>query len=429
MKKLKIGHIEVSELALGGGKLVDMPIEEGKILVREALKLGINCFDGHHRYGNANEIFGSFTNTVKMCKISAYNLSERAELIKTNIIALGQIDIFWVSDLDNEDLYESGEKIYNEIKTDFPLVGITTENPQLAMRFMKEHPECLIFIIPVFIGQTVDTKNFIDEAHRREKKIFGIKPFDDGRALKNYTIEQCLRYVKNQKVDVIIMGTTKVEHLKEDIGTYDRRIQGSFLGYNKEYPIFQNDLTISSTHFRGLAYFALPRIGIKKGKLLEIGCSTGRLVKGFRKNGFDAYGVDISPAGISMAPKEVKSYLTVADIQDGIPFEDKSFDIVIGFDIMEHLFPSKLDKVIKEIFRVCKKYILLRIPDKGSDGADYFIEEDSQFEHQIILPREWCIGKFKKHGKFKIHAFPFHPLGVEPWWLIDEINLWFELEE
>ncbi len=45
-----------------------------------------------------------------------------------------------------------------------------------------------------------------------------------------------------------------------------------------------------------------------------------------------------------------------------IPFEDKSFDVVISVDMLEHLPSTQRKKAIAEILRVTKKEIILAVP-------------------------------------------------------------------
>src|SRR3990167_5588400 len=108
-----------------------MSIADGKKLIDSAIDLGINVVDGHHRYGNAEQIYSYFPNLIKMTKVSAYKDNWR-ELVENSKKVLGRIDIMWVSDLDDITLYERGKKIYQELKDEFPLLGITTENSLLA---------------------------------------------------------------------------------------------------------------------------------------------------------------------------------------------------------------------------------------------------------------------------------------------------------
>ena len=228
MRTLKIDGLEVSRICLGGGKMVDMDIETGKSLVRKAMELGINIFDCHHRYGNCEKIVGQFDNIVKMTKISAYRFEERYKLLEASIQKLGKIDILIISDLDNNELYTYGEDMFNEfyrqgIYFNNPMacvmMGITTEDPTLAYRFMNSHPECDIFLVPVYIGSKDMTK-FIKDAQDRGKIVFAIKTMCDGLSLKDHTVQECSDFVKSINLDVVVVGTSNLSHLEELVNIY-----------------------------------------------------------------------------------------------------------------------------------------------------------------------------------------------------------------
>ena len=219
MQKIKIGDLKVSKICLGGGKFVDMSIDEGKKLVNSAIDLGINIVDGHHRYGNAEEIYSHFPNLVRMTKVSAYKDNWR-ELVENSKKVLGRIDIMWVSDLDDITLYERGKKIYDELKSEFPFIGITTESPRILCKFWQEHSECKLFMVPVFIGMSVDMMAMIEVIRRKGGFIFGIKTFLDGELLKKYSIKTCLEFVKNVNPDIVVVGTSNQHHLKEIVETW-----------------------------------------------------------------------------------------------------------------------------------------------------------------------------------------------------------------
>lgn len=92
-----------------------------------------------------------------------------------------------------------------------------------------------------------------------------------------------------------------------------------------------------------------------KIKILELGCANGKDAVQFLDNSnlFDITGVDIKDYGIS----QDNFTFVQADAAD-LPFEDKSFDVVISIGLLEHIEPmEKLSSMIKEIDRVGKSYV------------------------------------------------------------------------
>lgn len=72
-----------------------------------------------------------------------------------------------------------------------------------------------------------------------------------------------------------------------------------------------------------------------KGRLLDIGCGRGDMLKAFAACGFDVAGLDISTA----TPQLCQPHLTmVADLErDQLPFPPGSFDCVFSKSVIEHV--------------------------------------------------------------------------------------------
>jgi len=95
-------------------------------------------------------------------------------------------------------------------------------------------------------------------------------------------------------------------------------------------------------------------------KVLDVGCGIGRLVFWLRKLGVESYGIDFSQTAYSLVSKKIRRYIKVADAKK-IPFPDNYFDLVLSFDLLQHVDRNDLRNVIKETIRVSNKYILHKI--------------------------------------------------------------------
>lgn len=91
---------------------------------------------------------------------------------------------------------------------------------------------------------------------------------------------------------------------------------------------------------------------IPKGKVLEIGCSSGEFLASLKKKGWQVKGLEISKKATQKAiDKGVDA--TVHDANERLPIEDNSYDVVISGETIEHLFED-LD-FLNECYRVLKK--------------------------------------------------------------------------
>lgn len=93
-----------------------------------------------------------------------------------------------------------------------------------------------------------------------------------------------------------------------------------------------------------------------QSKILDVGCGKGFMLYDFMQliPGITVAGVDISEYAIENAKEEVKPFLKVADARD-LPFEDKSFDLVISITTVHNLDREGCKRALQEIERVSRK--------------------------------------------------------------------------
>ena len=101
---------------------------------------------------------------------------------------------------------------------------------------------------------------------------------------------------------------------------------------------------------------SLDAISTAHGKLLEIGCGAGRYTRSFLhyRPDLDIYGCDISHVALEeaqAADRTGKIHYQLADALD-LPYEDNAFDIVVLFDVFEHV--TDVGKAADEVARVLK---------------------------------------------------------------------------
>jgi methionine biosynthesis protein MetW len=96
-------------------------------------------------------------------------------------------------------------------------------------------------------------------------------------------------------------------------------------------------------------------------KVLDLGCGAGTVSEQLVKNGHEVHGIDIQDEAVKRAClRGLKAQ--VHDINNGIPFEDKIFDVVLAPDILEHLFDPQF--ILDELHRVLKNdgYAIVVLP-------------------------------------------------------------------
>lgn len=133
-------------------------------------------------------------------------------------------------------------------------------------------------------------------------------------------------------------------------------------------------------------------------KILDVGCGVGHYyvsLKNKIKKNFQYFGLDIKEDYIKEAKKIFKNQSSVhfkkGDIYD-LPFKNNFFEIVMFNNTLENL-PS-IDKPIKELLRVTKNYLLLRV----------LVDERSFYIKEVIDSTFTKNGEPKKYFYFNIYS-------------------------
>ncbi|TVL99734.1 MAG: hypothetical protein CV087_16930 [Candidatus Brocadia sp. WS118] len=97
--------------------------------------------------------------------------------------------------------------------------------------------------------------------------------------------------------------------------------------------------------------------------LLDAGCGEGAILNYLNqrtKIPKECHGIDFNPQEIEMAKSNISfCHLQVASIYN-LPFPDKSFDIVICTEVLEHLHHP--EEALCELKRISAKYVILSVP-------------------------------------------------------------------
>jgi SAM-dependent methyltransferase len=91
------------------------------------------------------------------------------------------------------------------------------------------------------------------------------------------------------------------------------------------------------------------------GLVLDVGCGTGQLGAAIASEGFDVFGVDLSPSMVAKA-RERGLVGTFAAITTALPFADASFDLALTVATLHHLeTPARVAATVHEMGRIVKQ--------------------------------------------------------------------------
>jgi len=107
-----------------------------------------------------------------------------------------------------------------------------------------------------------------------------------------------------------------------------------------------------------------------KGKLLELGCGEGFFLEHAEKH-YETYGVDISEYAIKRAKTRCKNTKLYVKDARNLDFKDNQFDIIVSFDMLEHL--QEPGSTIRESNRILKPkgLLLTSFPNTQSLGRSW----------------------------------------------------------
>ncbi|HRN69750.1 MAG TPA: UMP kinase [Candidatus Woesebacteria bacterium] len=159
-----------------------------------------------------------------------------------------------------------------------------------------------------------------------------------------------------------------------DASFYDREY---YMGNKCGYKFVQQESFVGRW-LRWLANYYrafLIRIFLNPRTCLDVGCGTGELVGMLRSFGIDAYGVEISEHALELAEKSVRPFLKQGDITK-LPYKTDEFDVVVSYDVLEHVERSKIKQAINETIRVSRKFILHKIYTRENLWMKYIHNAD-----------------------------------------------------
>lgn len=134
-------------------------------------------------------------------------------------------------------------------------------------------------------------------------------------------------------------------------------------------------------------------------RILDLGCGRGEILLHCCKLGAEAYGIDRSSDALKIALPLLtgsqkalpgKAWLQLSDAQH-LPFASESFDRVLMLDLVEHLYPSELERALQEAYRVLREqgYLIIHtMPNRWYYSFGYPIYRWVERVRGERLPRD-----------------------------------------
>lgn len=143
------------------------------------------------------------------------------------------------------------------------------------------------------------------------------------------------------------------------------------------------------------------------GRILDVGCGMGSLVREMLRRGANAYGIDVSPVAAATCHQHSPGRFFSGSVL-ALPLPNESFDTLVSTDCLEHLAPEDIGPALLEMRRVCRRNLFLYVATKQDRDGHW---------HLTVEKRNWWenaafAAGFRKHPHYYLFT-PFEALETE----------------
>ncbi|MFH1664880.1 MAG: pseudaminic acid biosynthesis-associated methylase [Candidatus Omnitrophota bacterium] len=112
----------------------------------------------------------------------------------------------------------------------------------------------------------------------------------------------------------------------------------------------------------------------REARILEVGSNSGNMLLMLQAMGFkNIYGVEINSKAVELCKSRTKGINIIQGSAFDVPFRDGYFDLVFTAGVLIHIKPDDINKVLSEIYRCSRRFIL---------GIEFFAESYREIEYR-----------------------------------------------
>jgi SAM-dependent methyltransferase len=188
------------------------------------------------------------------------------------------------------------------------------------------------------------------------------------------------------------------------------------LPHNPWDKIFQTDGAFLGDAHPLVVRFA-ERVGAGGGRMLDVGCGTGRHLQIFAERGYDVVGLDSSTSALEGASASVPgAKLILGNLFDALPFAAGEFSVVVACQSIHHAMARQVDGALAEIARVMAPgaWFYVSVPTLRNQGQRFAQVEPSTFV-PLDGPEEGLPHHFfdEEELRARLRAVGLHAASVE----------------
>ncbi|OQX54927.1 MAG: hypothetical protein B5M53_05180 [Candidatus Cloacimonas sp. 4484_209] len=220
-----------------------------------------------------------------------------------------------------------------------------------------------------------------------------------------------------RKENCIVCDSPNVEFVTSKAG-YDI-IKCSTCGLTYSSPMrSQEDYSQEITHdrweFNIMVEWLLNRKNLRNLKVFELGCGDGRFLHKLKELGCECYGIDVNPNGIVKAKERgLRNVFNTILTEDFSKRFEKSFDIIFGFHVIEHI--DNLKDVIRNAKAMLKPegVLFLSVPNPERLSARIFKESWDMPPYHLTKWTKKSLHLLLENNSFRVLNFIEEPLTIK----------------
>jgi 2-polyprenyl-3-methyl-5-hydroxy-6-metoxy-1,4-benzoquinol methylase len=152
--------------------------------------------------------------------------------------------------------------------------------------------------------------------------------------------------------------------------------------------------------------------GPETGRLLEIGCGHGDFLLEAQREGYDVYGVEISPSASALANQRLGSDRVTTGILEKVELKEAHFDICVLSDVIEHTRdPMRFLTIIRRLLKP-EGTLFIATPSLDSWSARLLKQTWMEFKPEHLLYFD------TKTIQTLLHRAGFDQVIVQPGWKV-----------
>jgi len=126
-------------------------------------------------------------------------------------------------------------------------------------------------------------------------------------------------------------------------------------------------------YYRAFIRFARKHAG---PMVLDVGCGYGAYSRALIEEGVRCFGCDVN---LDYLREAHRHGVPVAAVDSALPFNDRAFDSVLLFEVIEHV--AGMENLIREAFRVARRNVLVTVPN--SEDIELMRGNDVTYGHML----------------------------------------------